>query len=127
MNKKLVAMMSAMVMCFSALPICNAYAETYVDIMPEIPVDVQDVFPEWVPTNFTEALNFENKYGKTHIEDGLICCVRKKYNYDDCNKYLTEYSDESNIELFLMRLIISSCPKSPTNPTRKPIRSILTF
>lgn len=114
MNKKLVAMMSAMVMCFSAMPICTAYAETddnivcpdctetYVDVMPEIPVDVQYVFPEWVPTNFTEALRFDNKYGKTHIEDGLICCVRKKYNRIDCNEYLTEYSGDDSMELLTL-------------------------
>ena len=102
MNKKLVVMMSAMVMCFSAMPICTAYAETDVDVMPEIPVDVQDVLPEWIPQNFTEALDFDNTYGKTHIEDGLICCVRKKYNYDDCNKYLTEYSGDDSMSLLTL-------------------------
>lgn len=107
MNKKLLVMMSAMVMCFSALPLQSVHAETddnivnpdcaetYVDVMPKIPVDVQYILPEWIPQNFTEAMQFDNKYGKTHIEDGLICCVRKKYNRIDCNEYLTEYSGES--------------------------------
>lgn len=114
MNKKLLAMMSAMVMCFSAVPlqsvhaetddnILNPYcAETYVDVMPKIPVDVQSVLPEWIPQTFTEALHFDNKYGKTHIEDGLICCVRKKYNYDDSNNYLTEYSGDDSCGLLTL-------------------------
>lgn len=127
MNKKLLAMMSAMVMCFSAMPMCSAYAETYVDVMPEIPVDVQDVFPEWVPTDFTEALRFDNKYGKTHIENGLICCVRKKYNYDDCNKYLTEYSDESNIEVLFNETYNFVMPEKPDESDKEAYQEYLDF
>ncbi len=114
MNKKLLAMMSAMVMCFSALPLQSVHAETddniinpdcaetYVDVMPKIPIDVQYILPEWIPQNFTEAMQFDNKYGKTHIEDGLICCVRKKYNRIDCNEYLTEYSGDDSMGLLTL-------------------------
>ncbi|MDE6665716.1 MAG: hypothetical protein K2K14_05970 [Ruminococcus sp.] len=114
MNKKLLAMMSAMVMCFSALPLQSVHAETddnivnpdcaetYVDVMPKIPVDVQYILPEWIPQNFTEAMQFDNKYGKTHIEGGLICCVRKKYNRIDCNEYLTEYSGDDSMGLLTL-------------------------
>lgn len=114
MNKKLLAMMSAMVMCFSALPLQSVHAETddnivnsdcaetYVDVMPKISVDTEDVLPEWIPQNFTEALHFDNTYGKTHIEDGLICCVRKKYNRIDCNEYLTEYSGDDSMGLLTL-------------------------
>lgn len=92
MNKRLLVMMSALVMSFSAMPICSVYAETDNTVAD----DVQNVLPEWIPQNFTEALHFDNKYGRTHIEDGLICCVRKKYNrYVDAPEYLTEYSGES--------------------------------
>ena len=82
MNKKLVAMISALSMCFSAVPVSTAYAET----------DVQSL-PEWIPQNFTEALNFRNTYGKTHIEDNLICCVREK-SIDEFYSYTTECSDD---------------------------------
>ncbi len=32
--------------------------------------------PDWIPQNFTEALEFNNTYGKHRVADGLICCVR---------------------------------------------------
>lgn len=126
MNKKLVAMMSAMVMCFSAMPICTAYAETDVDVMPEIPVDVQDVLPEWIPQNFTEALRFDNKYGKTHIEDGLICCVREK-SKDECLEYSTEYSDDSQFELLLNETYNFELPEKPDESDEEAYQEYLDF
>ena len=32
--------------------------------------------PDWVPTDFADALQFYNNYGKTHVEDDFICLVR---------------------------------------------------
>lgn len=126
MNKKLVAMMSAMVMCFSAMPICTAYAETDVDVMPEIPVDVQDVLPEWIPQNFTEALDFDNTYGKTHIEDGLICCVRVK-SKDERLEYSTEYSDDSQFELLLNETYNFELPEKPDESDEEAYQEYLDF
>ncbi|MCM1507510.1 MAG: dockerin type I repeat-containing protein [Ruminococcus flavefaciens] len=89
MNKKLIAMMSAMVMSFSAVPFtANATEE------PEI-------LPDWIPQTFTEALHFANEYGKTHIEDGLICCVRQK-SLDERYEYTTEYSDDDSMSLLTL-------------------------
>ncbi len=100
MNKRLLAMMSALVMSFSAMPIYNTYAETDNTAAD----DVQYAMPEWIPQNFTEAMHFDNEYGRTHIEDGLICCVRKKDNRyaDDAPEYLTEYSGDDSMDLLTL-------------------------
>lgn len=86
MNKKLTAMISALVMCFSAVP----YTTNAEDAPPEI--------PDWIPQTFAEALHFNNKYGRTHIEDGLICCVRNK-SLDERYEYTTEYSGDDSMGL----------------------------
>ncbi len=39
---------------------------------------VEASFLDWIPKNFSEAMEFHNTYGKNHVEDGLICCVRKE-------------------------------------------------
>ena len=36
--------------------------------------------PDWVPSDFGSALEFRNTYGKTHVEDGLICIVFEQQN-----------------------------------------------
>ena len=43
--------------------------------------------PDWVPTDFVEALDFYNTYGKTHVEDNIICLVRPMIDFrtDDYN------------------------------------------
>ena len=46
----------------------------------------EDPLPDWVPTDFADALQFYNTYGRTHVEDDIICLVRpavqfKKDNY----------------------------------------------
>lgn len=98
MNKKIITMMSAMVMCFSAMPLQVTHAETDNNIViPDCTETYVDVMPEWIPTNFTEALQFDNEYGKTHIKDGYICCVRKIYS--DHYTYTKEISGDSITEL----------------------------
>ena len=89
MNKKLIAMMSALTMCFSAVP----YTANAEDAPPEI--------PDWIPQTFAEALHFDNEYGKTHIEDGIICCVRKK-SLDERYEYTTEYSGDDSMGLLTL-------------------------
>lgn len=89
MNKRLIAMMSALAMSFSAMPF-TANAD-----------DVPETLPDWIPQTFTEALHFDNEYGKTHIEDGLICCVRQK-STDERYEYITEYSDDDSMSLLTL-------------------------
>ncbi len=36
----------------------------------------EDVASDWIPQDYNEALTFLNTYGKTHVQDGLICTVR---------------------------------------------------
>lgn len=33
--------------------------------------------PDWVPTDYRAACAFDNRYGSTHTEDGLICVVNR--------------------------------------------------
>lgn len=55
-------------------------------IKEEMTTSYDELLPDWVPRSFAQALNFANKYGKNHVADGLICCVRKeqldKDNYE---------------------------------------------
>ena len=37
----------------------------------------RDDLPEWVPTDYAEALAFENEHGSSYIADGYICCMRR--------------------------------------------------
>lgn len=41
----------------------------------EAPPEYPEALPDWIPQNFNEALEFNNQYGKTHIEDGILCYV----------------------------------------------------
>lgn len=36
--------------------------------------------PQWIPSDLSSAVQFDNQYGATHIEDGYICCVRRMTN-----------------------------------------------
>ena len=45
---------------------------------PAVYADVIETLPEWVPTDLQSTLDFLNTYGRTHIEDGLICTVFKE-------------------------------------------------
>ncbi|MDE6832749.1 MAG: hypothetical protein K2J39_00660, partial [Ruminococcus sp.] len=116
MNKKLIAMMSALIMSFSAVPY-TASAE-----------DVPENLPEWIPQTFTEALDFDNTYGITHIEDGLICCVRRCYNLaDDSNEYVTEYSDGSYFELLMNETYSFELPEKPDESDTEAYQEYLDF
>ncbi|MDE6425570.1 MAG: dockerin type I repeat-containing protein [Ruminococcus sp.] len=114
MNKKLIAMMSALVMSFSAVP----YTANAEDAPPEI--------PDWIPQNFTEALNFDNKYGQTHIENGLICCVRKK-DVDEDDEYITEYSDDSQLEVLSSETYNFVMPEKPDESDEQAYQEYLDF
>ncbi|MBR6967628.1 MAG: dockerin type I repeat-containing protein [Ruminococcus sp.] len=57
--------------------------------------------PEWVPKDLGAALEFDNKYGATHVEDGYICCVRRMDNYGKGyteRTYMTDYADDSSYD-----------------------------
>ena len=47
--------------------------------------------PDWTPMNFVDAMQFYNKYGKTHVEDNFICVVRPM-RLDEKDIYRTSYS-----------------------------------
>ena len=116
MNKKLIAMMSAVAMCLSAMPVSvSAEQDTFIDY---------DVPAEWIPTSFTEALQFDNKYGKTHIEDGYICCVRKVYN--DHYTYTTEISGDSIKEICSYTLTFEM-PEKPDESDEQAYQEYLDF
>ncbi len=128
MKRKLITMMSAMAMCFSALPLQAVHAETDNNIVnpdcAETYVDVQDVLPEWIPQNFTEALQFYNAYGKTHIEDGYICCVRKVYK--DNYTYRTEVTGDSITEI-LSCAFTFEMPEKPDKSDKEAYQEYVDF
>ena len=39
-----------------------------------------EALPEWVPSDYASAVEFQNNYGATHIQDGLICVVHDSGN-----------------------------------------------
>ena len=95
MKRKLIAMMSALAMCLPVMPY-NVSA-----------MDVPEKMPEWIPQNFTEALHFDNQYGRIHIEDDLICCVWQIY--DDKCQYTTGISGIT--EVFSDTLVFEMPPE----------------
>lgn len=79
MKKKLLAIVSAAVMCLSAIPIAGTAVSAE--------ENGGDILPDWVPESFSEALEFENTYGATHIEDGVVCLLfsettHESYSYE---------------------------------------------
>ncbi|MCI7805348.1 MAG: dockerin type I repeat-containing protein [Oscillospiraceae bacterium] len=79
MKKKLLAILSAAVMCLSAVPIAGTAVSAE--------ENAGDILPDWVPESFSEALEFENTYGATHIEDGVVCLLfsettNESYSYE---------------------------------------------
>ena len=116
MKRKLIAMMSALVMSFSAVPYTTNAEE------------VTENMPEWIPQNFTEALDFDNTYGITHIEDGLICCVRRCYNLaDDSNEYITEYSGDFQPEIISAETYDFVMPEKPDESDTEAYQEYLDF
>lgn len=68
-SKRIIALLSAITM----LGTLNAVT------LPDV-VSAQEnaTMPEWVPQNYTEAMEFYNKHGKTYIKDGFICTVESR-------------------------------------------------
>ena len=65
----------------------------------------ENELPEWIPTDFESSMEFERKYGATHIEDGFVCCIHKMYGGESvyrqfvagysCNKVSIPYLDRT--------------------------------
>lgn len=52
--------------------------------------------PEWIPTDFESAVEFNRAYGATHIEDGFVCCIHKMYGGESCYKeFVSGYSRDN--------------------------------
>ncbi len=86
MKRKLIALLTAAMISASAAAIPPVQAED--DPMME---SVIGTLPDWTPMNFTDAMQFYNKYGKSHVEDNFICLV-KPIRLDEKDKYKTSYS-----------------------------------
>lgn len=37
--------------------------------------------PEWVPTDYTQTVKFENEHGASYVADGYVCCIRRSDRY----------------------------------------------
>lgn len=80
MKTRLIAILTAGMMLTSAAALPPVQVKAVED-------PLFGTLPDWVPTNFADALQFYNTYGKTHIEDDIICLVRPavQFKKDDYN------------------------------------------
>lgn len=99
--RRTLALLSAMAMGFSMVQLPASAAES---------TDL----PDWIPKNFKEALQFNNQYGKHHIDDGLICCVRKEqYNRDDRDYAISTEGSTAEYELLSQEAYYFDLPPKP--------------
>ncbi|MDE5767811.1 MAG: hypothetical protein K2H82_00280, partial [Oscillospiraceae bacterium] len=85
MRKKLVAFVLALFCCSPVLD-STAFAQE------------EPVVPDWIPQNFEQAMEFDDTYGKTHIADGVICCVQQRTTATDDYQYETVLSGSVDSE-----------------------------
>ncbi|MBP0960621.1 MAG: hypothetical protein J5864_00595, partial [Oscillospiraceae bacterium] len=88
-TRKTLAFATAALTAFMPL----SYAGTALNNIPALSAEEQAAavnLPEWVPSNFKEALDFRNRYGATHIEDGFLCVLfteRNSHSEEDEDQY----------------------------------------
>ncbi len=74
---RIIALLSAMTMLgtlnVAAVPSFVSAEEAVTAVQTDV-----TALPEWVPQNYTEAIDFYNKHGKTYIADGFICTVHSR-------------------------------------------------
>ena len=83
--KRTLTALTAAITVIAALPAITLSASA-----EPMPPDVLP--PDWVPSSFIEALQFENTYGTTHIEGNTVCFVMQNQIRDDA-----EYVYEANV------------------------------
>lgn len=112
-NKKKFAAIAAattLSLCFAA----NTFTLTAIGAWSQDISYDEATLPNWIPKNFDDALKFENQYGRTHIADGVICCVQKKqvkgYTYTTEDEGSTcNYSDH----IIMQNEYVFVMPKEP--------------
>lgn len=68
--------------------------------------------PDWIPQSFAQAMEFDNTYGKHHVEDGLICCVR--YEQSGKDDYAIDASTSTaEYELLSQEIYELTLPEKP--------------
>ena len=82
-----------MVSLLLILPTVNpaSYAADEPELSGDI-VSVVNSLPEWIPTDFSEAMEFDAKYGCTHIEGKYVCCVFRMNSEKDNTKNFYSYN-----------------------------------
>ncbi len=78
MKKRLIAFLTSGLMLTGAANIPPAMAA---DVPAEDPIF--GVLPDWVPQDFADAMLFYNEYGKSHVEDNIICLVRPMLQFKE--------------------------------------------
>ncbi|MEE5993225.1 MAG: dockerin type I repeat-containing protein [Oscillospiraceae bacterium] len=114
-NKKMIALFSAVLLVFQALPI-SADATHYETISAFS-------MPDWIPKSFSETMKFRNTYGYTHVEDDMICLVRTKSKTDKyghsindedyCYWYDTKINDDLVSELPVSEAVVFDVDEKP--------------
>ena len=98
MKKQLTALLTAMALGLSAAPL-TALAEAEPS---------ESKLPEWVPRDYLAALEFCNTYGKTHVQDGYVCLVRRGSPDKDMHEGFTETRSEEPVEQFMPQFIVGT-------------------
>ena len=91
MKTRLIALMTAAMMLASAAVMPPVQAGAAED-------SILGALPDWVPTDFADAMQFYNTYGKTHAEGDIICLVRPavQFRKDDYHIELSGSMTELN-------------------------------
>ena len=103
MKKQLTAFLTA-----AALILCAAPMTVLAD---DIAADEPTALPEWVPKTYSQAVDFCNTYGKTHVEDGYVCLVRRGSVDLDMNEGFAETRSEEPLSQFIPEFIAGENPE----------------
>ncbi|MBQ7004607.1 MAG: hypothetical protein IJN57_11690 [Oscillospiraceae bacterium] len=101
MKQKWIASVLAAVCGLSVLPAGSA-----------VSAEETAALPAWIPSNFDEALTFDNTYGKNHVQDGLICCVRKE-RLDKDGYAIDASASTAGYELLMQETFELNIPEKP--------------
>ncbi|MBR2086549.1 MAG: dockerin type I repeat-containing protein [Oscillospiraceae bacterium] len=98
MRKHLTALLAAAALTLSAAPLTALAKE-------ELP---GSMLPDWVPRDYLTALDFCNTYGKTHIQNGYVCIVRRGVPDRDMHEGFTETRSEEPVEQFIPQFVFGA-------------------
>lgn len=106
MRKQLTALLTALTLCLGAAPLTASAEEK---------TPPGSMLPDWVPRDYLSAVDFCNTYGKTRVQDGYICLVRRGLPDRDMHENFVETSSEQPIEQFIPQFVIGTKGDAPSD------------